>query len=151
MSDPQRTCRVIRPATPNESASQQGTVYRFGISAKTAGSEELCLHVVTVPPGVVARPHQHDTHETALYQLSGRSATLWGETLEHVAVLEAGEMMLIPRGVPHLPVNLDPSQPCSAVIARSDAGDREPTTLRPDLDALAERRTREVLAQLATP
>jgi uncharacterized RmlC-like cupin family protein len=38
-----------------------------GISADTAGSTKLCMHLVIIPPGGKASAHYHDGYETALY------------------------------------------------------------------------------------
>jgi uncharacterized RmlC-like cupin family protein len=39
------------------------------------------MHLLTVPPGVAARPHLHEQHETAIYVLSGRAEMRYGEGL----------------------------------------------------------------------
>lgn len=35
-----------------------------GVSAESAGSKALCLHVITIPPGGRAKPHLHENHES---------------------------------------------------------------------------------------
>lgn len=94
---------------------------------------------MTIPPGGRARAHLHAGHETAIYVLSGQAENLWGEHLEHHDLLRAGDFYYIPAGVPHLPVNLSQTEPCTAIIARTDPDERESVVLRPDLDELAER------------
>jgi uncharacterized RmlC-like cupin family protein len=49
----------------------------------------------------------------------------------------AGDIVYIPAGVPHLPVNLG-SEPLSGVIARTDPNEQESVVLLPELEAAAE-------------
>jgi uncharacterized RmlC-like cupin family protein len=75
----QATCVVVRGGATYSGA--QGLDYSEGISAQTAGARGLCMHLLTVPPGVAARPHLHEQHETAIYVLSGRAEMRYGEGL----------------------------------------------------------------------
>jgi uncharacterized RmlC-like cupin family protein len=56
--------------------------------------------------------------------------------LSECLVVRAGEFLHIPAGVPHLPVNRSQTEPCTAVIARSDPNEQESVVLLPELDAL---------------
>ncbi len=127
------TCRVVKPDSAYD--GKQGLSYFQGISAETVGSRGICMHLLTIPPGARAKAHLHDTHETAIYMLSGSADTWYGERLEHHVVLHAGELMYIPPGVPHLPANRTDT-PCTAIIARTDPREQESVVLLPDLDAL---------------
>lgn len=126
-------CRLIRPTSTYD--GEQGLSYFEGIAAETVGSKGICLHVVTIPPGARAKAHLHESHETALYVLSGEAVTYWGERLEHRTVTSAGDMFYIPAGVPHLPAN-ESGAPVKAVIARTDPKEQESVVLLPELDAL---------------
>lgn len=128
------TCRVIRPGSTYD--GKQGLSYFEGVSAQSVGARGLCMHVVTIPPGVRARAHLHENHETAIYVLSGHSRTWYGDRLENVVDMGPGEMMYIPAGVPHLPANIS-DEPCTAVISRTDPNEQESVVLLPELDALA--------------
>lgn len=128
-------CRVIRPA--NTYDGKQGLSYFCGIAAETVGSKALCMHLVTIPAGGRANAHLHESHESALYVLSGEAITLFGDRLQHHIVTKAGDLAYIPAGVPHLPINLS-DQPTSAVIARTDPNEQESVVLLPELEALAE-------------
>jgi uncharacterized RmlC-like cupin family protein len=128
------TCRVVRPGSTYD--GRQGLSYFEGIAAETVGSKALCMHVLTIPPGARAKAHLHESHESAVYVLSGEARTWFGERLEEFADMKAGDMMYIPAGVPHLPANLS-DQPCTAIIARTDPSEQESVVLLPDLDALA--------------
>jgi uncharacterized RmlC-like cupin family protein len=133
-ASPKPTCRVVRPGSTYD--GRQGLSYFEGIAAETVGSKSLCMHVVTIPPGARARAHLHESHESAVYVLSGEARTWYGERLEEFADMKAGDMMYIPAGVPHLPANLS-DRPCTAIIARTDPSEQESVVLLPDLDALA--------------
>lgn len=129
----QPTCHIVRPT--DTYAGKQGLTYFAGIAAETVGSQAICMHLLTLPPGARAKAHLHESHETAIYMLSGEAHTWYGDRLEHHVILKAGELMYIPAGVPHLPANLG-SEPASAVIARTDPNEQESVVLLPDLDAL---------------
>ncbi len=116
-------------------SGKQGFDYFEGISKETAGSDGICMHLLTVPPGGRAKAHKHETHETAIYVLSGKAVMYWGDQLEHFMTTEAGDMVYIPADVPHLPVNPG-VEPAVAVIARTDPHEQESVVLLPELEAL---------------
>lgn len=127
------TCRVVRPGDTYD--GKQGFSYFEGISVEAVGSTGICMHLLTIPPAGRAKAHKHETHETAIYMLSGEAHTWFGERLENHVIVRAGEMFYIPAGVPHLPANLS-DQPASAVIARTDPNEQESVVLLPELEAL---------------
>ncbi len=96
-----------------------------GISANTAGSTKLCMHLVVIPPGGKATPHYHNGYETALYIIQGRAETRYGPNLEHSSINEAGDFLFIPANVPHQPVNLSDTEEVIAVVARNDPNEQE--------------------------
>lgn len=127
------TCQLIRPESTYD--GKQGFSYLAGIAAETVGSSGICMHLLTIPPGGRAKAHMHESHETAIYVLSGETHTWYGDHLENHVVVKAGDLFYIPAGVPHLPANLS-DQPASAVIARTDPNEQESVVLLPELDAL---------------
>ncbi len=133
MSEDARTCRIVRPSGTYD--GKQGFTYFEGIAKETVGSQGICMHLLTIPPGGRARAHMHENHETAIYVLSGEGHMWFGERLENLNVTRAGEMLYIPAGVPHLPSNLG-DVPVVAVIARTDPHEQESVVLLPELDAL---------------
>ena len=135
VSDDLPVCRVVRPGGTYD--GKQGFSYFEGIARETVGSSGICMHLLTIPPGGRAKAHMHETHETAIYMLSGEAHTWYGANLEHHVIVKAGEMFYIPAGVPHLPANLS-DQPASAVIARTDPNEQESVVLLPELDGLVE-------------
>jgi uncharacterized RmlC-like cupin family protein len=125
---------VIRPGGRYE--GRQGFRYDAGISAESAGASGLCMHLLTIAPGERARAHLHAAHETAIYMLKGETEMWFGERLERHLTVREGELLYIPAGMPHLPMNRSDA-PATAVIARTDPNEQESVVLRPDLDALA--------------
>jgi uncharacterized RmlC-like cupin family protein len=125
------TCRLVRPR--GTYAGKQGLSYFEGVAAETVGSRGICMHLLTIPPDGRARAHKHQSHETAIYVLSGETHTWYGERLEHHVVVKAGDMFYIPAGVPHLPANLS-DKPATAVIARTDPNEQESVVLLPELE-----------------
>ena len=128
------SCHKLRPGETY--AGKQGFSYFEGISSETTGSNAICMHLLTIPPGGRARAHKHATHETAILVLEGRSVMYWGERLENVMESTAGEMVYIPADMPHLPFNPGPDT-VRAVIARTDPHELESVVLLPVLEALA--------------
>nr|WP_324170035.1 cupin domain-containing protein [Ruegeria sp. NA] len=121
---------------PGESYSgKQGFDYFEGIARETVGSQAICMHLLTVPPGGRARAHKHETHETAIYVISGSAKMYWGDRLEHVMETQAGDLIYIPSNTPHLPFN-DGNEPAVAVIARTDPNEQESVVLIPELEDL---------------
>ena len=128
------SCQKIAPGA-TAYAGKQGFNYFEGIARETTGAQAICMHLLTIPPGGRARAHKHATHETAIYVLSGRAVTYWGERLEHRMETGAGDMVYIPADTPHLPWNPGPEH-VTAVIARTDPHEQESVVLLPELDAL---------------
>ena len=126
-------CVKLRPEGTYE--GKQGFSYFEGIAKETVGSGGVCMHLLTVPPGGRAKAHKHETHETAIYVISGSAKMYWGERLEHCMETNAGDMIYIPADVPHLPFN-DGDVPAVAVIARTDPHEQESVVLLPGLEAL---------------
>ena len=60
----------------------------------------------------------------------------YGERLEAHVTCGPGDLIYIPAGVPHLPANASATEPCVAVLARTDPNEQESVVLRPDLDDL---------------
>lgn len=127
------TCRKVQPGV--EFTGKQDLPYKPGISAETVGSRHLHMQMVTIPPGGRAKAHKHESHETAIYVLSGTSAMWYGPNLEHRMDVNAGEYCYIPADVPHLPYNTSDTEPCVAIIARTDPNEQESVVLLPELEA----------------
>jgi uncharacterized RmlC-like cupin family protein len=60
---------------------------------------------------------------------------MWfGERLEQHVSMGPGDYLYIPAEVPHLPYNSSATEPCTAVIARTDPNEQESVVLLPELD-----------------
>lgn len=131
---------VVTVRVPAETMTRQRLPYFAGISRDSAGSVELAMNLVVIPPAAAAEPHVHRGYETAIYVLQGRVETRYGRRLRHSVVNEAGDFVYIPADVPHQPRNLSSNGPAIAIVARSDAGESESVVLYdPEADALAKR------------
>jgi len=122
-----KSCRLIH--NDNETYhGKQGFDYFAGISKESAGSQAICMHLLTIPPGATSKPHYHENHETAIYVLEGEAEMRQGPKLEHVMKANAGDFVYIPAGVPHQPYN-PTDKPARAVIARTDPNEQESVVL----------------------
>jgi uncharacterized RmlC-like cupin family protein len=79
---------------------------------------------------------KHETHKTAIYALSGEGAMHYGDRLEQHLIARAGDFVYTPSNVPHSPYNLSQTEPCLAIISRTDPNEQESVVLLPELDAL---------------
>jgi uncharacterized RmlC-like cupin family protein len=127
-------CVCLRAGEPF--VGKQGFTYAPAISAETARASAIHMQLLTMPPGARAKAHKHESHETAIYVLSGDTAMWYGERLENHMVVRAGDFAYIPANVPHLPYNLSGTEPAVAVIARTDPNEQESVVLLPELDAI---------------
>jgi uncharacterized RmlC-like cupin family protein len=121
-----KTCRIVRAAAPFH--GKQGLDYFSGISAESAGSQAICMHMLVLPPGAKAKPHFHESHETAIYMLEGVSEFRHGPALEFCDRVEEGDYVYIPAGVPHMPYN-PTDRRAVAIIARTDPNEQESVVL----------------------
>ena len=128
------TCRVVSPGP--EIVSKQGHFSLPGISAESVGAQRIHLQVVIIPPGVRAKAHKHDGHESAIHILSGESGMWYGERLEEHLTAKAGDFVYISAETPHLPYNHSATESCVAVIARTDPHEQESVILLPELDGI---------------
>src|SRR6266498_2100217 len=126
------TCVVIQASETH--MGKQGLPYFRGISAASAGAQGLCMHLLTILPGGCGKAHLHANHETAIYLLSGEAEMWYGERLQQHLVVHAGDLLYIPAGMPHLPANRSDTEPCTAVVARTDPNEQESVILLPALD-----------------
>ena len=129
-------CKLIRAEDRGSFDGKQGLSYFEGVSAETSQSKALCMHLLRISPGGRAKAHLHENHESAVYVLSGEAEMWWGENLSEHMSMGSGDFVYIPAGVPHLPANRSATEPCIAVIARTDPNEQESVVLLPELDAV---------------
>jgi uncharacterized RmlC-like cupin family protein len=127
-------CTVLRAGA--SFIGKQGFSYAPAVSAETVGASAIHMQLLTIPPGGRAKAHKHEAHETAIYVLSGEGAMYYGDRLEQHLVARPGDFVYIPANVPHLPYNMSKTEPCLAVIARTDPNEQESVVLMPELDSI---------------
>jgi uncharacterized RmlC-like cupin family protein len=114
---------TVRP--DRETLTRQRLPYFVGISGATAGTRGLSMHLVVVPPGGCAEPHCHADYETAIYLISGRVETRYGNGLRQSVINEPGDFLFIPPDMPHQAFNLSTTEPARAIVARNDPNEQE--------------------------
>lgn len=119
-------CKVIRGGEGFH--GKQGLDYFAGVSAESAGATGICMHMVVIPPGAEAKPHYHAAHETAIFQIEGSTSFRHGPNLEFTDVVNEGDYVYIPAGVPHQPFN-PTDRLARAIIARTDPNEQESVVL----------------------
>ena len=101
--------------------AEQGSDYQPGVSTETVGSQSLWLGMITLPAGQRTRAHVHESHETALYMLSGDEMELWtGDQLQHRDTVRPGDYIFIPANMLHVAVNRS-AQPAVFIGSRNEA------------------------------
>ena len=121
-----KQCKVIRGGEGFH--GKQGLDYFSGVSAESAGAEGICMHLLVMPPGGKAKPHYHEAHETAIFMLEGSTSFYHGHNLEFLDVVNEGDFVYIPAGVPHQPFN-PTDKVARALIARTDPNEQESVVL----------------------
>ena len=121
-----KQCKVIRGGEAFR--GKQGLDYFAGVSAESAGAEGICMHLLVMPPGGKAKPHYHEAHETAIFMLEGSTSFYHGPNLEFLDVVNEGDFVYIPAGVPHQPFN-PTDKVARALIARTDPNEQESVVL----------------------
>jgi uncharacterized RmlC-like cupin family protein len=116
---------VVRVRPETQTVSKQGLPGFVGVSADTVGAQGLSLKLLVIPPGGKAAPHRHVGYETAIYIISGRVETRFGDGLRESIITEPGDFLFIPAGVPHQPLNLSDTEEARALAARNDANEEE--------------------------
>jgi len=107
-------------------------VIRPHIMMNQYGGELIKAGVITYAQGDAPPPHVHPTDEQWIYLLEGRLATILGDELD---IIGPGDLVYIPRGVPHGIRLLGPE--CRFFTCKSPAGSgalSEDYTAIPNLD-----------------
>lgn len=122
-------CKVIRGGAGFH--GKQGMNYFAGVSAESAGASGICMHMLVLPAGGKAKPHYHESHETAIFQIEGSTSFYHGPNLEFLDTVAEGDYVYIPAGVPHQPFN-PTDKTARALIARTDPNEQESVVLLPE-------------------
>jgi uncharacterized RmlC-like cupin family protein len=122
-------CKLIRGGASFH--GKQGLDYFSGVSAETTGANGICMHLLEMPPGVTAKAHYHEAHETAIFMIEGTVEMRHGPNLDQIMRAEAGDFVYIPPGEPHQPYN-PTDRLARAIIARTDPNEQESVILLDD-------------------
>ena len=76
---------------------KQGIIYGAGASKETVGAQKICMNVMPMPPGAVAKAHYHRDIETIAYMLEGECAVYYGDHLEKRVDVRAGRAVFLRR------------------------------------------------------
>ena len=112
---------------------KQGITYSAGASKETVGAEKICMNVMPMPPGAVARAHYHENIETIAYMLEGECAVYYGDHLEKRVLVRQGEQCFCDANIPHAPRN-ESGKPCTWIVVHSSGSDQDGIVLLPELD-----------------
>src|SRR6266702_5796512 len=75
---------------------KQGFTYGAGASAETVGAQHVCMNVLPMPTGAVAKAHYHKGIETIAYMLEGECAVYYGTNLIAYWCTKANSVSLPP-------------------------------------------------------
>ncbi len=114
---------------------KQGFTYGAGVSRETVGAQKICMNLLPIPDGAMAKAHYHDGIETIAYVVEGECHVHYGDQLEKSVLVKAGDHCLVGAGVPHAPRNASGAM-CRALIAHSSGSDQDGIVMLPELDAL---------------
>lgn len=132
MSDPRHDgVAVVKPGQTYQ--GKQGFTYGAGASAETVNAKQVCMNVLPMPAGAVAKAHYHEGIETIAFMLEGQCAVYYGDELEKRVWVEQGEQCFVDADVPHAPRN-ESGQPCTWVVVHSSGSDQDGIVLLPELD-----------------
>lgn len=131
---PPSACKLVRAG--QSFVGKQALTYAVGISAESVGAQGIHLQIVTIAPGMRAKAHKHVAHETATCALAGTAHVWHGELLEHHTIVRPGDFFYIPADMPRLPYNPSDTDPCVALIARTNPNEQESVVLLPELDGV---------------
>ncbi len=90
-----------------------------GVSEGLTGARGIHLAESTIPPGRCSSPHHHTNCESAIYVASGSGLMLSGADLSDEIEIGPGDMIYIPPGAAHQPVNVSETEPLRLIVARN--------------------------------
>jgi uncharacterized RmlC-like cupin family protein len=125
--------QVIKPG--HTYVGKQGFSYGAGASTETVGTQHICMNILPMPPGARAKVHHHQGIETIAYLLEGECAVFYGDSLEHHAVVHAGDQIFVPADVAHAPFNRSATA-CKWLVVHSSGSDQDGIVLMPHLDVI---------------
>src|SRR6204780_4647286 len=109
---------------------KQGITYSAGASAETVGAEKICMNVMPMPPGAVARAHYHKDIETIAYMLQAECAVYYGDHLEKRGEVRQGDQRFCAANIPHAPRN-ESGKPRAWIVVHSSGSVQDGIVLLP--------------------
>ena len=104
-------------ANGNALASGRAFSYDMAVGHLTC-PKAMFMCIAAIEPGETIPPHMHpEGTEAILYILSGHVEHRYGKNLEKSMINRPGDIIFVPGGVPHHPVNLSSDEPVTAVVA----------------------------------
>ncbi len=94
----------------------RGTAFDFAGS----GGKQTWIGRVSQKPNTKTGAHHHGRHEVMVYVISGRTEIRWGDRLEFVANVGAGDFVYFSPYVPHQERNLSDGETVEFLVVRSD-------------------------------
>lgn len=110
---------VVRPGDVPTHSFSWGTL-TWVCNAQVTGSANLTVGLVTIQPGKKNPKHYHPNCEEVLYMQEGEVDHSLGDQVFH---LKAGDVIRIPRNVPHDAINTGKS--LVRMVVTYDSGTRE--------------------------
>ena len=131
---------VVKPGQTY--TGKQGFTYGAGASLETVGAGKVCMNILPMPPGAVAKAHYHEDIETIAYMLEGSCVVYYGDDLENSVLVDQGEQCFVAADVPHAPSN-ESGKPCIWIVVHSSGSDQDGIVLLPELDDMLAKRLEE--------
>ncbi len=122
---------VVKPGQTY--VGKQGFTYGAGASAETIGAGKVCMNVLPMPPGAVAKAHYHEGIETIAYMLEGNCRVYYGNELDKWVDVDQGDQCFVAADVPHAPSNQS-GAPCTWIVVHSAGSDQDGIVMLPELD-----------------
>ncbi len=91
---------------------------------KLSARRILCMNILPMPPGAVAKAHYHKGIETIAYMLEGECAVYYGDNLQKRVLVRQGEQCFVAAGMPHAPRN-ESGKPCTWIVVHSSGSDQD--------------------------
>ena len=119
MADWESAVKVVRGTSLEQAMAHSGgraTAFDF----TGAGGDKTWIGAVTMQPGGITGAHTHGRHEVAICITRGRLEIRWGDRLEYLAELGAGDFAYFEPHVPHQERNPSGKEPAGYLAIRSD-------------------------------
>ncbi|MFY9479815.1 MAG: cupin domain-containing protein [Pseudomonadota bacterium] len=154
---PRLDCKIIHGKPYESGVTQTRIPHRpgtggkpiEGITPETTGCREITYSLFEIAPLAEDGPVHIHEHETSGYVVSGKLALLWGNSLEHYEVAEAGSFVFVPPGVPHFIDNPSDTEPCAVLLTRYVTETDSTAVILPDMERLRKQK-RELHRRAAT-